>query len=56
LAYIAKVGVKWYVLCGEEMSEAYDNVRYLTFSLDGKKLAYVTIEGNEFWKRIMKVE
>ncbi|NLJ05977.1 MAG: hypothetical protein GX435_09815, partial [Exilispira sp.] len=56
LAYIAVADGKWYVVFGKKKSEAYDGVCYLTFSPDGKQLAYVTREGNEFWKRIMKVE
>jgi len=47
---------KWYVVCGKEKSKAYDKVCWIEFSPDGKQLAYVTREGNEFWKRIMKVE
>jgi len=56
LAYEAKIDDKWYVVCGKEKSEPYDDVSWITFSPDGKKLAYATIEGNECWKRIMKVE
>ncbi|HNV43893.1 MAG TPA: hypothetical protein PKH20_04015, partial [Exilispira sp.] len=43
----------YFVYHNGNRSEPYDYAGYLTFSPDGKKLAYATIEGNEFWKRIM---
>ena len=46
----------YFVYHNGDRSEPYDDVSWITFSPDGKKLAYATIEGNECWKRIMKVE